>query len=1071
MLFFQLYQSLIKPFDLYSVEDLIFGESDNGKIFATFKPSDVTEVIEPGYFLFGTLAGAFVIAFIVIGGMRISSAAINPATRTSLIHFFFDLLLVGILLFHLPVVYDIFLTINESIVKFFGAAYDGSMPGFEGNNPSKVEDEGVIGYIFIQLTLFGLAIWGNFYYLMRKLTLIILMIIGPLMIAFWLLPQTKQITVGWFKEFIGTVFVQSIHALTFFIIYSISSSDSGFIESVILYIIFIPVAESIRSLLGLGGGMSNSLSRVGAMFGLASLAGMYGAVKGAFGDKSVMGALRGAYEGYRENKRQGQTDPAIEEGGKSTLAANTGTDTGTTPQAERLLKAGEITSKAGKAVFGAAGAIAGSPMGPGGSLALSTIGFEGGGAVSGLAGRLTTAGAQRLAENFKQGIDRAKQAYNKGSLADMNEQLADNIADQKLQEWENLNYDDFMSKVKERFPDATPAQLGNLYELERSKRRNAFKQDTRSAVLKAISPDGKANASDLVSATADGLANRWAVANKDEFMNNFKKNNPNATEEEMNIAFSQELANKRNGYQSIAKNVAQDMVGKGKSLDHASISKDDFINRVADEVVTQDKNRIMKQLKLNSPNLTDLQIEQQFEEQVGTQSLKSQRLNDLAGATLTVGSGKKDFGGYVNKDVLVSQLADQMTQEQGQHFIQSQMSNGMSKGEAEQAWQTQRAEAFKNNYNHAKEQVAQATPAPISSVTGAMKPVRAMKAATAFVGSATGVTQLSEAAMNAIQNIKESGWKEGVENHLIQTLGDGSVTEAQRNITKGISYAGGILTGVSGYQTAARLATKINPLNNRANQVVKELSEIANEVQTFQLEDGSETIKRGAIRQVITPTESYIEMTDKTGQTSIVSRYGAGDSSLRPGQKLFQDLTIQDNALVPLTIPGTNQSVYSLDSGGSRVMSNRKISVDPNLLVSYQNIEKPAVEYMPYSQQVDAGQFNIKHIKDCSQGTVRHVVERTRSYLVTTAADGREYRVSAYGEGNPQLAPSQQQVTECRIVNQRLIKQNTTVIDHATGDTIEQVIAQQDPNDLIPPPANSRYTKRLKADQNRHFHF
>ncbi|WP_153406758.1 hypothetical protein [Gracilibacillus oryzae] len=38
-------------------------------------------------------------------------------------------------------------------------------------------------------------------------------------------------------------------------------------------------------------------------------------------------------------------------------------DTGTTARAECMLKPGEIKNRMGKAVFGAAGSIAGSPMG------------------------------------------------------------------------------------------------------------------------------------------------------------------------------------------------------------------------------------------------------------------------------------------------------------------------------------------------------------------------------------------------------------------------------------------------------------------------------------------------------------------------------------------------------------------------------------------------------------------------------------------------------------------------------------------------------------------------------------
>lgn len=50
------------------------------------------------------------------------------------------------------------------------------------------------------------------------------------------------------------------------------------------------------------------------------------------------------------------------------VGANTGTDTGTTTRAERMLKPGEITNRMGKDVFGASGSINGSSMGPGAAI-------------------------------------------------------------------------------------------------------------------------------------------------------------------------------------------------------------------------------------------------------------------------------------------------------------------------------------------------------------------------------------------------------------------------------------------------------------------------------------------------------------------------------------------------------------------------------------------------------------------------------------------------------------------------------------------------------------------------------
>ena len=130
------------------------------------------------------------------------------------------------------------------------------------------------------------------------------------------------------------------------------------------------------------------------MFGLSGLAGVYGSIKGAIGDKSVMSALKGAYEGFRKRKE-------VENEDDNKIGANTGTFTGTTPSAERMLKAGDFISKAGRAVGGVAGSLIGSPMGPYGSISMATIGAELGDTAGELTGRFGMAAAEGLVNRAK----------------------------------------------------------------------------------------------------------------------------------------------------------------------------------------------------------------------------------------------------------------------------------------------------------------------------------------------------------------------------------------------------------------------------------------------------------------------------------------------------------------------------------------------------------------------------------------------------------------------------------------------------------------------------------------------
>lgn len=73
---------------------------------------------------------------------------------------------------------------------------------------------GIIFSIIYLMTYVGLAVYLKYYYFMREVVFIILWVLGPIFIAFWPSRWGKSRSVNWFRQFCGTVFVQSIHALT-----------------------------------------------------------------------------------------------------------------------------------------------------------------------------------------------------------------------------------------------------------------------------------------------------------------------------------------------------------------------------------------------------------------------------------------------------------------------------------------------------------------------------------------------------------------------------------------------------------------------------------------------------------------------------------------------------------------------------------------------------------------------------------------------------------------------------------------------------------------------------------------
>lgn len=73
---------------------------------------------------------------------------------------------------------------------------------------------GIIFSVIYLMTYIGLAVYIKYYYFVREVAFTILWALGPVFIAFWPSDWGKYRTVNWLREIIGTVMMQSIHAIT-----------------------------------------------------------------------------------------------------------------------------------------------------------------------------------------------------------------------------------------------------------------------------------------------------------------------------------------------------------------------------------------------------------------------------------------------------------------------------------------------------------------------------------------------------------------------------------------------------------------------------------------------------------------------------------------------------------------------------------------------------------------------------------------------------------------------------------------------------------------------------------------
>ncbi|MEK5071675.1 hypothetical protein [Sporosarcina sp. FSL K6-1508] len=897
------FESLIEPFkDLPTLKKLVFGEHKEGKlVWGTFEPTDLTLGFEPLFNTMAILSGFVLVALIVVYGMRIAGAPLNPSRRNESIEFIKDLVFVGIVLVNLPTLYDLLFTINSSVVNLFAGSHESNLDNIKKDFLLEEGAKGVIGLIFVQLVLLGLTIWASFYYLMRKVTLIILMSMGPLMLAFWLSPRFKSLTGSWFKELVGSIFVQAIHAFVFWTVAVLSATSTGIVETVIVYVIFIPISESIRRLFNMGGDMQGGFAKAGAMMGMAGLAGMYGAAKGAFDGKGVTGSLKNAYEGVKNNTKG--KDAGGGDDLKKTLGADAGGDAGTSTRAEKMLRAGDVVGKMGKATFGMAGAVAGMGLGPVGAMAGATAGFELGGVAGGLTGRVGAAAVQGIGTRLNKGIGGAK-AFKTNSSQGFEEELSNEVADRSTASWADENKGAQLAGLRERFPDASDGEIASKFDAIKEQKRSGFYNDAKNNLQASNLYDGKSkpNTQNL----ASGLAGVKTAQMGDDFVNS-----------------------------QIARGVSGDVARRDWNDNHKP--------------------------QAHAKNL------EMFKGSVDQASNNSFGTFNAGSAAHKVAVGAGQAGAFVLGAAGITGGAKILA--------------GGYRAVAEGS----RAAVVANSSLHNE------------SVSG-----------------------IKNIARNTIPSAK-AGWRTAT-NQLAEQRG--GAVEAQAGYQESAGYGTGMIFGTGGYQAAKKMANKFSPYSQSVQSAISSPGEAIQMAKTTTDDHGNVSLAQGAIRQVTTAQESYIEVATKSGERKIVSRKGSGHSGMREGDVVYQDLVADGD-----TLSASSPSTYRLDSAGGRAPSSVQVNSDPSTLLgsarSGQTHQPVARRQAPvFNQAVDNGSFYTNDLAAQGMDNVQVVVEKDRQFM-TADKGGVTYRVSQVFSGDSRLQGSESVQIPVEVSNHTIRPKNS----------------------------------------------
>ncbi|MEB2301602.1 type IV secretion system protein [Lysinibacillus xylanilyticus] len=537
-----IFDFILEPFlGLSELKDLVFGNSEEASfIWYTFTKEVYNNALYPLYTSMQVMAIIILVALIVFFGIKTAMNFHKPQGRVEFIQTAFLIFIVVFLFNTLDIFYEMFFNLNHLIVQWFGVSYEDTIATVKDVD-TKIGN--AIGRILVEVVLVGLSVWANFYYLMRSVTLVLLLSLGPIFIVLLVNPRLRNLTSNWFRETLSTIFVQSIHALVYFILSIFSTATDNIIIAVLTILIFIPTTVAVRGLFGLNLGTQDSLSKAGAALGMTTLFAMGGAVKGAMNGKGISEIARDAMDGVKGQFQRGSgaNQPGAMGDIKDTVAGNENSDLAAERKAERLLRNGEVLKAIGKGVFGAAGALAGGATGPMGAFAGAGIASAIGGEVAGFAGRTGTS----VMDSLKDRRDKMNklldpQSLEEPTLSDDIEASADEIAEVEAHEWANQNRETLLNDLKSRFPDATQEDLESMLEQEVVTRKAELKSHYIDELSRAVSygDTHAASGESFKNQTTANLLQEWENENRSSFNKEYEQQHPRQENESLE-AFEQ----------------------------------------------------------------------------------------------------------------------------------------------------------------------------------------------------------------------------------------------------------------------------------------------------------------------------------------------------------------------------------------------------------------------------------------------------------------------------------------------------------------------------------------------------
>lgn len=246
-------QSLLNCF---SLNQLIFNEGTRGSMayLEGIFPSQWLDNVSTIYLISSVIAYALLAVAMALSAIRANLATASPSVRHNLLEGIKDIIIVAfVIAFFYPLMRK-GLTLCSLFVDIWANASTNFTSLQEMSN-----NTGVIAGVIVQIAYFVITLYMNFVYIIRGIVVALLMATAPLFIvciAFG--PALRKVTSAWFKELIGNILLQPVHAVVIAFLMSVNVGLRG-IEAIVFTACLIPVTTMYKSLISQGGNVASKL--------------------------------------------------------------------------------------------------------------------------------------------------------------------------------------------------------------------------------------------------------------------------------------------------------------------------------------------------------------------------------------------------------------------------------------------------------------------------------------------------------------------------------------------------------------------------------------------------------------------------------------------------------------------------------------------------------------------------------------------------------------------------------------------------------------------------------------------